>query len=683
MKLHEQVREVSTSGHKSNSDFRIATSAKAFRILSDGIYSDKVKAIIRELSTNANDSHTEAGTEKPFDVHLPMRSEPWFSVRDYGTGMSKEKIEDLYTTYFDSDRNTSNDFTGALGLGSKSPFSYTDNFTVESYYNGKKYTYSCYIDETGTPKVSLLLETETENENGVEVKFSVSENDFNEFAKKAGSVFYSFKTKPNLTGTQIDFYERKVLHSGEDWELVQKDFRNRSAGAFALMGNVAYPIDTTPFIEKLSNEEAALLENSSCDIYFELGELDVSASRESLSYDMSTIKNIKMKASKIVNEIYERTKKEANKANNYWEAIAAVNRYKKTFGGCANLSSIVPKVMFKSSEILIDRRFNFNLDESLSVDSYQRGWNGQINKRFESRVLRFNFGDIPLVIVNDEKNGTCVRKSRYFLKNTDFYHILYVIKEEDWNKKYQREWKNIHVKYSSELPKPVYKRKKRTEVQKNFLDITGGSNFSFIAKDEIDFEGSHFYVEVKNNRFIYNEMEINIKKYLEFVRVFNLLGDRKVYGVKTSETKRKIFRESNFVSLCEFVENETASFVEENIEMFQKLYEYRANRRHLRSWGSFFSDNTSEKINSEIYSEVFSEFKEMTKKGEELSESMEKLSILMSFSQIQASEDVKDLSRYVDKFVEEYPLLKKIPDFSWTDDSVIEYINAVEMMRNK
>ena len=64
-------------------EFRIRNSAKAFKILSDGLYANKIRAIIRELSCNAVDSHVAAGkADVPFSVHLPNQLEPWFSIRD-------------------------------------------------------------------------------------------------------------------------------------------------------------------------------------------------------------------------------------------------------------------------------------------------------------------------------------------------------------------------------------------------------------------------------------------------------------------------------------------------------------------------------------------------------------------------------------------------------------------------
>ena len=67
------------------SDFKIKNSAAAFAVLSSSIYSNKIRAIIRELSCNAYDSHVAAGkADIPFHIHLPSTFECYFSIRDFG-----------------------------------------------------------------------------------------------------------------------------------------------------------------------------------------------------------------------------------------------------------------------------------------------------------------------------------------------------------------------------------------------------------------------------------------------------------------------------------------------------------------------------------------------------------------------------------------------------------------------
>ena len=117
MKLKTKDIPVETGGVQEQGEFRIKNSATAFAILSSGLYSNKFKAILRELGCNAYDSHVEAGCpEKPFTVHLPTRVNPILSIRDYGTGLTHDQIMNLYTTYFESTKNDSNDYVRSTCL---------------------------------------------------------------------------------------------------------------------------------------------------------------------------------------------------------------------------------------------------------------------------------------------------------------------------------------------------------------------------------------------------------------------------------------------------------------------------------------------------------------------------------------------------------------------------------------
>jgi DNA topoisomerase VI subunit B len=107
MIITSEKKDVQVGGDFQTQQFSILASAKAFDILTSKIYTNKVKAVIREISTNAWDSHQDAGNPDPFDVHLPTSLEPWFSVRDYGTGISPEQMMTLYTEFFRSTRTES------------------------------------------------------------------------------------------------------------------------------------------------------------------------------------------------------------------------------------------------------------------------------------------------------------------------------------------------------------------------------------------------------------------------------------------------------------------------------------------------------------------------------------------------------------------------------------------------
>lgn len=308
-------------------EFRIRNSAKAFSILSSGLYANKIRAIIRELSCNACDSHTAAGkVDTPFDVHLPNTLEPHFSIRDYGTGLSHDQVKNIYTTYFESTKTNSNEFVGALGLGSKSPFSYTDNFTVTAIKDGRKGIYTAFINEQGVPSIALMMEEATDEPAGIEVKFGVNDRyDFDKFRQEARNVYKYFSLKPVVSGnSQFTFelpdYESRDIIPGVH---AQKGSHSKSV---AIMGNIAYPIDLPAGsdIGGLNN-----LLTCGLELHFGIGELDFQASREGLSYIPQTVESIKRKLTELNAALSVVIAREADAIPNLWDRAVFLNRKKE------------------------------------------------------------------------------------------------------------------------------------------------------------------------------------------------------------------------------------------------------------------------------------------------------------------------------------------------------------------
>jgi hypothetical protein len=320
MKLDTPSIPVVTGGIVDQGEFKIKNSAIAFSILSSGLYSNKYKAILRELGCNAYDSHVEAGCpEKPFTVHLPTRLNPLFSIRDYGTGLTHDQIMNLYTTYFESTKSDSNDFVGCMGLGSKSPFSYTKNFTISAIQNGVKGVYSAYIGEQGVPSIVQLTTGPTDEPNGLEISFPVEDrNDMSQFKHEAASTYKWFATRPEITGDAVEIPELKFsqeniidgvnLCEGNGW----------GAQSHAIMGNVAYPINI-PEGEELPKGVRKLYNNNSFVIRFNIGDLAIAASREELGYEPSTIKSLSTKAEEIMLALEGFVEDKLTPAKTKWE----------------------------------------------------------------------------------------------------------------------------------------------------------------------------------------------------------------------------------------------------------------------------------------------------------------------------------------------------------------------------
>jgi len=322
MKMFDEPQNVAVISNVAEvGEFRIRNSAKAFRILSASLYSNKIRAIIRELTTNALDSHVAAGTSRPVDVHLPSTLEPWFAVRDYGTGLDHNEVTNIYTTYFESTKTNSNEFVGALGLGSKTPFSYTENFTVTAIKNGVQRIYSAFLNDHGVPSIALMTESATDEPTGVEVRFVVNNSvDFRKFREEAADVYSWFKTVPNVESA-VDFAVVKREYASKDIIPGVHQVKNRGYyyhESYAVMGNIAYPIEIPS--SEINDANRSLLELLKCGLVLEfpIGALDFQPSREGLSYIKQTVAAIEAKLADVSASLADVLRTDAAKITCQW-----------------------------------------------------------------------------------------------------------------------------------------------------------------------------------------------------------------------------------------------------------------------------------------------------------------------------------------------------------------------------
>lgn len=314
MKLVAETNKI-TSTVKNAQSATIKVCPTAFKILSSQIYNDKISAIIREISCNAADSHVEAGNEEPIIVHLPTRMEPTFKVQDMGTGIPHDKIMEIYMTYFGSTKQDANDVIGGLGIGGKSPLSYTDQFMVENVYDGIKSTYVVFFNEEHVPDVSRLSESKTDAPNGVTVSVPVKEGDVHEFSRKAQNIFKWFEKKPKITGAEIDVSTPDPVHASELFQLYNRyDLPKNSV----IMGGVVYALEDMDAL-KTDIMQKMVMDNGNILIPFEIGELEVSASREGLSMTFDTQEKLNKRISQIEKEFINAIQEKIDACDHVYE----------------------------------------------------------------------------------------------------------------------------------------------------------------------------------------------------------------------------------------------------------------------------------------------------------------------------------------------------------------------------
>ena len=431
MKLHTERHDIERGGVQAEAEFKIKTTAKAFDILSSGLYTDPITAIVRELSCNAWDSHVEAGKEnEPFELHLPNRLEPWFSVKDNGIGLDHDEVMNLYTTYFDSTKTHSNEFIGALGLGSKSPFAYTKAFEVIARHDGKQRIYSAFINEDAVPTIAKLGEIDTDECNGVEVKLTIQSGDHYKFNKAAKIVLKWFPNKPTVFGDPyFEFEELPEAHQkGDGWIMHKKSWSDNFFTA--VQGNVAYKCDLNQ-LDDLDDGEKGILRRNQVTAFFNIGDLEVAASREEIRYDKRSKQALVKRLGQILEMVREDIRKVADQHKDcFWDAIIALDQMSNNlFGERRTLRNFMKKSDHPVIARYVVQNGELEIDDlhAHEVTKYEVSrWGGSRMSRYDV-TSHLSPKDETAVFINDLRLGG-VARIREYLNNTGGVYSVVAIK---------------------------------------------------------------------------------------------------------------------------------------------------------------------------------------------------------------------------------------------------------------
>jgi len=251
------------------------------------MYADPIGSVLREYMANARDEHRKFGVAQPFEVTFPTQFQPELRIRDFAGGLEKEGILHFFGKFGASDKRKVKNLVGHYGLGCKSGHAYGDSYTVTGYKDGRFCIVNFYIDQSEVGKYAVLGEGETDEPNGVLVTIPVLTQDISRFVNKGLAAMTYFKQKPVIKGLSYtpSFDEKKAVIVGDDWRF------NGSGSPVVVMGEIGYPIPVDSMGE-IPAWERKLLRND-IEIYVEIGEVEVTSSRESLQMSPKTIAAIR------------------------------------------------------------------------------------------------------------------------------------------------------------------------------------------------------------------------------------------------------------------------------------------------------------------------------------------------------------------------------------------------------
>lgn len=293
MKVDVAVKsDTKTTEDVEKMSFGLDASAEAmmYKTMAESLYSNKIGSIVREITSNCFDSHVEADVKYPVDIILESKSEllngrfPKIIFQDHGMGISPDRMQNVYSKFYGSTKRDTNGQIGGWGLGAKSPLSYTDEFSLVTRHNGVQYEYLIHKGKV-VPEISLIHKESTELPNGSQVLIGIKNTeDYEEFEKEIQSQLHYFD---NIQYTNCGHNNFKVYKNdlflyrqnlGEDEEAF-----NTTELEIAI-GTVRYPLSFSqvndPLVYKLKGFPVALR--------FEIGEIGVTPSRETIEYTKFT-----------------------------------------------------------------------------------------------------------------------------------------------------------------------------------------------------------------------------------------------------------------------------------------------------------------------------------------------------------------------------------------------------------
>lgn len=329
MKLNEKDVDIESTETLESIDFSIDMSSLGVLMkgFSDNLYSNKIGSVVREIASNCFDAHAEINNPEPVVIDLRRTADTYeIAFIDYGPGLSPERIREVYSRYFSSTKRGSNSEIGGFGIGAKSPFSYTDSFLVKTWVDGVEYHYIMHRGVT-VPEIKLIFQKETDRKNGTEVCIPVKNQDVDKFRSELKSQLKYFDNIDYQGECRID-NDYSIVRYGP---LILREEVKLSDGALEVcIGKVKYPLDLSqiPYPHKTKMQEI----KDSVALHFDIGEISVTMTRESIEYNESTIETI---------------------VNKFEQAQAFVTaKYKESLvQGSINLSSFIVAVQDNSPRI--------------------------------------------------------------------------------------------------------------------------------------------------------------------------------------------------------------------------------------------------------------------------------------------------------------------------------------------
>lgn len=291
MILKQNELEIRDLGFEGSKSFGIDDEDlhKVFGLLSNSIYTQKIESLIRETVSNSYDACVAAGLENE-PIYVKYENSQIHFI-DYGTGMTPDIVDKVYTRLGKSTKEYSENQIGCFGVGKQANLSYSTHYFLETRVDGIKYNYLISKGEKGKPELTPLGEEPTSERNGTIVTLDVKSGDYNNFKNAVSNQLKYFRT---VITEGFDLSNDQTLVQGKHFTF--RPDRQNIGGLEINFGQIYYPIQWDLLgIDRI---------NINCALYFPIDAgLTPIVSREQLENNESNKKLILDKIEEFKQEI--------------------------------------------------------------------------------------------------------------------------------------------------------------------------------------------------------------------------------------------------------------------------------------------------------------------------------------------------------------------------------------------
>ena len=277
------------------------------QLLSTNLYSKPIDSFLREIVSNAWDSHVEVGNNEPILLEIGTDTEgrDYCRIQDFGIGLSPERFNEIYKNIGSSTKRGDNTQIGGFGIGRFSALAYSGTVYLTSNYKGVKYKYLMYKDGN-IIKIDELFNALTTDRDGLEVMVYIKPGDVGDFKDGIKNQLIFFE---NLYISFDRHWQKSNIEFAEKFNNLKiKKYKNFSVNTFRTnndttlcLGKIQYPLNKY----SLSNTKFKFDKYYPISVNFEIGDLEVTPNREQILYSKINVDKICKKLDAVQDELDE------------------------------------------------------------------------------------------------------------------------------------------------------------------------------------------------------------------------------------------------------------------------------------------------------------------------------------------------------------------------------------------